>query len=107
MCQLIFDHNLHIVDLSYIVCIVVMDVLMAYMTVFRQFSLHITVSSNLQLILTTHKQFREYFEIIEATKEGKAKFNKILEVRVEEKDKKKILEARDKEKTTGQASPVY
>ena len=33
-----------------------------------------------------------------STKEGKTKFNKILEVRVEEKDKKNILEARNKEK---------
>ena len=77
----------------------VTDVLTTFMTVFRQFSLHIAVPSNLQLILTTHNQFREYFYIIDATKDGKAKFNKILKVRVEEKDKKKILEARDKERT--------
>ena len=75
-----------------------MDVLTAFMMVFRQFSLCIAVPSNLQLILTTHNQFREYFDIIDATKDGKAKFNKILEVRVEERDKKKILEARDKER---------
>ena len=74
-----------------------MDVLTVYMMVLQQFSLCITVPSNLQLILTTHQQFKEYFEIIESTK-GKAKFNKILEVRVGEKDKKKILEARNKEK---------
>ena len=71
---------------------------MAYMMVFWWLSFPITVPSNLQLILTMHQQFKEYFKIIEATKEGKKKFNKILEVRVEEKDKKKILEAKNKEK---------
>ena len=52
----------------------------------------------MQLILTTNKQFQEYFNIIEADKQDKEKFNRLLEVRVEKKDKKNILAASKKEK---------
>ena len=60
--------------------------------------INFTVPSNLQLILTTNKQFQEYFNIIEADKQDKEKFNRLLEVRVEKKDKKNILAASKKEK---------
>ena len=59
--------------------------------------INFTVPSNLQLILTTNKQFQEYFNIIEADKQDKEKFIRLLEVRVEKKDKN-ILAASKKEK---------
>ena len=48
--------------------------------------------------MTTNKQFQEYFNIIEADKQDKEKFNRLLEVRVEKKDKKNILAASKKKK---------
>ena len=56
-------------------------------------------------ILTTNKQFQEYFNIIEADKQDKEKFNRLLEVRVEKKDKKSILAASKKEKEKNIGKP--
>ena len=61
-----------------------------YMMVSDGCHINFTVPSNLQLILTTNKQFQEYFNIIEADKQDKEKFNRLLEVRVEKKHKKNV-----------------
>ena len=44
------------------------------------------------------KQFEECFSIVEDDKDDKELFNRVLEVRVDPKDKRNILDARDREK---------
>ena len=44
------------------------------------------------------KQFEEYFSTIEYDADDKELFNRVLEVRVDAKDKEKILEAKEREK---------
>ena len=44
------------------------------------------------------KQFKEYFSIIEYDEHDNELFNRVLEIRVDPKDKEKILEAKEREK---------
>ena len=53
--------------------------------------------------MTTNKQFQEYFNIIEADKRDKEKFNRLLEVRVEKKKTRarSLLQVRKRRRTLG------
>ena len=56
------------------------------------------VCKDLPLTLCMGKQFEEYFSIIEYDEHDNELFNRVLEVRVDPKDKEKILEAKEREK---------
>ena len=58
------------------------------------------------MTLCTGKQFGEYFVVIEEDKKDKDLFNRVLEVRVDPKDKEKILEAKEREKDKTGKPPV-
>ena len=59
------------------------------------------------MTLCTGKQFEEYFSNIEYDKDDKEIFKRVLKIRVDKKDKKKILEARDRENKNLGKPPQY
>ena len=66
----------------------------------------LVVCKDLPLTLCTGKQFAEYFTVIEEDKRDKDLFKRVLEVRVDQKDKEKILEAKEREKDKSRKPPV-